>query len=218
MATAPFNAPASMPADLAEVYNALDHVVVWLYARWNMYRQVFGTSEERINLLNGSAPAFFKVCQEAILADIRMELCRLTDPTETCGNSNLTLKRLVNLIDPVEHPSLAAKARALLQEVENQCVSFRDWRNRRGGHRDLETALDRHARVLPWTSRQMIEDALQSVSDLMNALLGYFDNGAQKYFAGLDPMGNGNALIGCLEHARAYEESLRRRWFAPEAV
>jgi hypothetical protein len=218
MATAPFNAPASMPADLAEVYNALDHVVVWLYARWNMYREVFGTSEERINLLNESAPAFFKVCQDAILADIRMELCRLTDPAETCGNSNLTLNRVVSLIDPAKHPSLAAEAGALLQDVENHCVSFRDWRNRRGGHRDLDTVLYRHARALPGTSRQMIEDALQSISDLMNALLGYFDNGAQKYFAGLDPMGNGNALIGCLEHARAYERSLRRQCCMPEAV
>jgi hypothetical protein len=208
--TAPFNAPASMPPDLAEVYNGLDHVLVWLYARWNIYRQVFGTSEERIKLLNETAPAFFKVCQDAIWADIRMELSRITDPAETFGKPNLTLKRLVNLIDPAQHPTLAAEAGQLLQEVEKRCDSFRDWRNRRGGHRDLDTALDRHIRPLPAASRQMIEDALQSVSELMNALLGYFDKDTQKYFQGLEPLGNGDTLIAYLERARAQRENERR--------
>ncbi|HMF10718.1 MAG TPA: hypothetical protein VKE94_00380 [Gemmataceae bacterium] len=197
------------------MYNALDHVLVWLYARWNMYRQVFGTSENRINLLNELAPAFFKVCQDAIWADIRMELCRLADPAETCGKPNLTLQRLVKLIDPGKHPTVAAEAAALLQEVEQRCVSFREWRNRRGGHRDLDTALERHARPLPGASREMIEDALQCIRDLMNALLGYFDNGAQKYFPGLDPLGNGDALIACLEHTRAHREKLRASWGMP---
>jgi hypothetical protein len=215
MPTAPFNAPASMPRELAEVYNALDHVIVWLFCRWNIFHQVFGTSEERINLLNESAPAFFRVCQDAILADIRMELCRLTDPAETCRKPNLTLQRLVDLIDPAQYPLLAAEARRLLQDVQKRCSSFREWRNCRGAHRDLDTALNRRARPEAGMSRQMIGDALQCVSDLMNALLGHFDNGAQKYFAGLNPIGNGDALIGCLEHARAYQENERLRWHTP---
>jgi hypothetical protein len=98
-----------------------------------------------------------------------------------------------------------------MQEVENHCKSFRDWRNRRGAHRDLDTALNRHARPLPPASRQMIEDALQRISDLMNALLGYFANGAQKYFYGLDPLGNGDDLIACLQHPRARRANDQRQ-------
>jgi hypothetical protein len=44
----------------------------------------------------------------------------------------------------------------------------------------------------------------------MNALLGYFGKGTQKYFYGLEPVGNGDDLIACLEHSRARRDNEHR--------
>lgn len=46
------------PVRLANIFEKLKSEVIWLHGQWIIYRQLFGTSEERINLLNDSAPFF----------------------------------------------------------------------------------------------------------------------------------------------------------------
>jgi len=211
MSTRPYNAPASMPEALGEIYNELDHLIVWLHIQWKMYRQVFGTSKERIDLINECAGGFFRICQDSIFDEVRLELCRLTDPAKSGRYDNLTLETLVNLIDSKKHPELAKNVTKLYDKVKKTCKSFRDWRNRRGAHRDLETSLNRHALPLPEASRQMIEDALKSLDALMNAILDCFEPGTTRLFSAAHILGDGDDLIRCLEMVRTHGQEERRR-------
>lgn len=51
---------SAIPARLRDVYGALENELVWIHGRWIMYRQLFGTNELRIELLNDVAPSFFR--------------------------------------------------------------------------------------------------------------------------------------------------------------
>ena len=42
-----------------EVYDALKKNLTLLHGRWKIYRQLYGTSSERVDLLNHSASTFF---------------------------------------------------------------------------------------------------------------------------------------------------------------
>jgi hypothetical protein len=210
----PPNPATKMPESLAEIYRFLDNQLVWLYAKWNIFLQLFGGEKARVDLLNESAPGFFYVCQWSMWHEITIGLCRLSDREKTGKKENLTLERLVNQIDGNQNPALLAKCRQLLQHVTACCEPFRDLRNRKLAHIDLPTALNVHPEPLPATNRKMVVDALGSIDNLMNAVLSHFDN-ATKYFAGIDLLGNGDALARCLKLAHDYREEERRRLGLP---
>jgi hypothetical protein len=142
---------------------------------------------------------------------ISVSICFSIFSRDSLSLASLSLKLLVKLIDPAQHPKLADKAHSLYAEVHEICKPFREWRNRRGAHRDLDTSLNRHADPLPEASRQMIENALQKIDALMNALLGHFDNGKMKFFGGLELLGGGEDLIACLGIAIAHRQEERRK-------
>jgi hypothetical protein len=68
-----------MGADLGTVYNALWNDAVWLHAKWNLYRQLYAHSPERVALLAKVAGHFFGVIQDAVFEDVLLNLARLND-------------------------------------------------------------------------------------------------------------------------------------------
>jgi hypothetical protein len=80
-----------MGRELGPMYNALDHEVAWLHAKWNQYRQLYGRSPERVAFLNKVAGHFFGVVQRTLMEDILLHLARLTDRPKS---NRLTLQRL----------------------------------------------------------------------------------------------------------------------------
>jgi hypothetical protein len=51
---------AHMGDAVGQVYSALWQEVAWIHKKWTQYVELFGTSPQRINLLNDAAPAFFR--------------------------------------------------------------------------------------------------------------------------------------------------------------
>jgi hypothetical protein len=92
------------------------------------------TSQERVDLLNAAAPAFFHELQRMIWEDVLLHLCRITDPIKTMGHDNLTIMRLPNAI-----PDLALRAvvKPLVDDAGQKTQFARDWRNRRLAHQEL---------------------------------------------------------------------------------
>jgi len=197
----------SMPNEIREVYKPLEQEIVWLHVKWQLYRQLFGTDEERIELLNDIAPLLFRVCQEVLLDDVIISISRLTDQPRT-GNrhstrESLSLRRLVVLIDPGQHPQLRPAVQQKWKKVDSLCKPFRLHRHRRVAHTDLET-IKATGDLLPGISRLMIEDALESIRELMNAICEHFDKATNTYMlappAGID----GDVLIEHLKTLREY--------------
>ena len=127
------------PSDLLSAFEAIEDDVLWLHAKWKIYRQLFAKSERRINLLNDFAPDFFQVVHDSVLYDIFLTISRLTDPAETWGKKNLTFQRLIRMLEADGRQELVNKLTPVLKTAEKKCEAIRPWRNKWIAHKDFGT-------------------------------------------------------------------------------
>lgn len=163
---------AALGKELGEIYHELSNELAWLYFKWDQYRALFGESPERIDLLNGAAPLFFRLLQDALWEDTLLHLARLTDSVRSCGKTNLTFRGLPPLVvDPVVQDKTAQLVLAALAATE----FARDWRNRHIAHRDLRLALNEPTEELTPASRKLVNEGLAALAAVLNYLhMQYF--------------------------------------------
>lgn len=192
-----------MPQDLTGVYGALYDDLAELHAKWMVFSQLYATDEKRVELLNASAPHFFRLCQRAFINDILLTISRLTDPHQTFGKDNLSMERLVTLVDKVKHPDLKGEVERLLTEAKSKCRFARELRNRRLAHSDLFTRLQGPIGSLPDATKRQVEEALATLRAIMNAVEVYFEDKTVAYDEVL-MAGDGDSLIARLLDAKTY--------------
>lgn len=158
---------ARLGSDLGPVYNGLWSDFASLSAKWKEYWAMFGTRPERVDLLNFAAGFFFRIVQDTLWDDTLLHLCRLTDPPQSCGKLNLTIRALPALIND---PVLSAEVEALTQKAEQATGFARDWRNRHLSHRDLALTLNRGAKPLPPASGAQVSQALSAIHAVLNLI------------------------------------------------
>ena len=56
----------AMGVELGEIHNRLWNECSWVHMKWGEYVTIFGTSEERVDLMNRAAPAFTRLMQDAL--------------------------------------------------------------------------------------------------------------------------------------------------------
>lgn len=194
-----------MNDEVLEVYDSLKKELTWLHGRWKIYRQLYGTSSDRIDLLNNSAPTFFYFTQQIMINDIQVSLGRLTDPARMGKSENLSLEQLQERIDKFHCGEFSHNARGLLDAVHEICDQFRALRNKKLAHLDLDHALERSANPIPYASREQVEKALLSMRTYMNHIEGYFYD--SEYAYNLFVMSSdGNHLVWMLKSALRYRE------------
>jgi hypothetical protein len=152
---------------LGPVYRALREDFAWLRVKWAEYRQLFGTSPERIDLLNSAAGFFFRILQDTLWEDTLLRIARLTDSPDVGGKRNLTIRALSELCDD---PFLRSTVSHLVDEALAAAAFARDWRNRVIGHRDLAPALDSAATPPSPASRAAVSSALAAIQRAYNAI------------------------------------------------
>lgn len=150
---------------LGPVYHELRNDLGWLQVKWVEYRELFGTSPERVDLANSAASLFFRLAHDALWNDILLSLCRLTDNPKVGRNSNLTIKALPELCDD---PKLRDKISELVDQAVTATKFARNWRNRKIAHRDLQLALAQGADPLAEASRAKVEQALSAIHTVLN--------------------------------------------------
>jgi hypothetical protein len=197
-----------IPTEIDEIYEALYQQVSYLYAKWGVFCQLYGSTKEVVDLLNNSAPSFFRICEDVLVDDILLNISRLTDPKQTFKRDNLSLERLVHSIDEVQFPKLKDEIEKLLAKAKDKCTFARDLRNKRIAHNDLSTKLQVNPNPLPTVTRKKIEDALESICNVMNAVAGYFEDSTVAYELAILP-NDGNTLIARLRDAKIYRKQLR---------
>ena len=157
-----------MGLELGTIYAALWQEVAWLYGKWSDFVTLFGTKESRVDLLNAAAPAVSRLIQDSIWENVLLHIARLTDSQATGKKQNLTIHRLPMLIDRTHsRTTVETKVRASLAS----CAFARDWRNRRIAHSDLDLKVSDTAQPLEFASRQRVNQALASLSDVLTPLL-----------------------------------------------
>lgn len=156
-----------MGPKLGPVYHELSNEVAWLHAKWNQYRQLYGHSEERVDLLNRAGGHFFRIVQDALWDNVILHIARLTDPIKSGRRDNLTLLRLPEVIP---NASLKKEVKALIDTALSSSSFARDWRHRSLAHIDLELALRTGANPLPGISREQVENTLLAFRSVLNKL------------------------------------------------
>lgn len=204
-----------MGEDLGAIYGALCSHMSWLHMRWIMYRQLFAESQERLDVLNECAAAFFGMLRRTLYEDILLELARLTDPVRSRGKDNLTLLRLPDLIPDA---ALASETRTLVDDALRAADFARTWRHRRLAHRDLALALDTPGEPLPAASREEVEQALVSCRAVLNKLELAYWNSTTLYEHGIIGPGDADALVYHLERGLRAEREERAEFRAQHSI
>jgi hypothetical protein len=153
--------------ELGAAFYALHTETTWLFIKWEQFRTLYGTTPERIELLNEAAPLFFRVLQDSLWEDILLHISRLTDAPQSLGKTNLTIQGLPLLIG---EPELREEVQVLVERAVEQSTFARDWRNRRLAHRDLALALKQSTRELTEASREKVQKAAEAIAATLNCI------------------------------------------------
>ena len=207
-----------MGDELGTIYAALWQEVAWVHGKWSEFVALFGTRESRVDLLNAAAPAFCGLVQDSIWENVLLHVARLTDRpgtgTGTGKKQNLTIQRLPMLIDRV---NARATVETKVQAALASCAFARDWRNRHIAHSDLDLKVSDTAQPLEFASRQCVNQALASLSDVLNTVAAeYLDS--TSFFDTLD--GDALALLYVIDDGlradKQRRERLRKGIYDPE--
>lgn len=202
---------AVFPAGTGELFYEISTSVAHLHMNWKNYRSLFGTSPERVELLNWAASTFFGLLDGILLHDIVLAIARLTDPAQTGSYINASLERLVEVLEPTLDSSMVNSLKEKLDELDTLCEPIRKMRNKALAHTDLDTALSYHSDPLPGISRAYVEDVLKQIRDFLNILDEGFSRSVAAYEHTFLLFG-AEHLIFRLESAREHEEYQKREF------
>lgn len=177
----------ALGAELGPYFHQLYVETAWIQDKWRDFRELYGTSPVRIDLLNEAASRFFGMVHDALWEDTLLHLSRLTDAAKMGKRDNLSLCRLPELI---RDAGLRVEVSSLVNAAVRKCGFARDWRNRHIAHRDQALALDEGARQLEHASRLAVEEALDAITTVIVRVHEHYIGGIS-----LDiPGGPGDAL------------------------
>lgn len=203
-----------MGSELGSVYSDLWQQVAWLHVKWREFTALYGSKPERIQVLNESAPAFFRLLQETLWEDVLLHIARLTDPAQVRGKANLSVQRLPQLISDGDVSASVSSSVALAVDAARFC---RDWRNRHIAHRDLNLALGRGATPLEVATRSKVQQALTALADVLNAVAKPYLDTTTRFDLGPNP-GDAESLIYVIDAGLRAEAERSKRLKSGEVL
>jgi AbiU2 len=197
----PTDCTTNMPPQLARAFKSLWEDAVWLYREWEVFHSLFGESRDIVDLMNSSAPDFFRLVQDLLRQALILGICRLTDkPT----SDKLVLRSLLKHIDAKTRGALKTEVGKKLDELERGCKTIRKHRNKKIAHTDGKVRLAAAGAGLPEILYGEIRIAVDRIAKVMNAVqLAYA--GLPTEFRGFDEFNRVRRLITTLERAKAHK-------------
>lgn len=152
--------------DFGRLLNSLYNEISWLTFKWIEFRELYGTKESRIEIMNKTAPFFFSTIQKVLWENLLLGIARITDPPETRGKKNTTLRALGQHIQDGEFKIEFEKD---ISEILTESEFCRDWRNRWIAHMDYELSVNRDsAAPLKTANRLKLRTTLENIQALYN--------------------------------------------------
>lgn len=195
---------SSIPSDLDEVYMALFQEVSHLHRKWGVFRQLYVSGQDIVDLINDASRDFFGIIQHLLAHDIVLTIARLTDPKQSAGRDNLCLEQLIYSIEPAQHAQLRRDIDQIYSRSKAQFSFAKTYRNKLIAHYDFATKLSRVPEP-PSPTTTDIEDGLKGIRDVMNAVPQYFvglDIATVNYYDLVTHPGDENRLIARLRTAK----------------
>lgn len=157
-----------MKPEVRKLFWSLHEEVLYLFYRWKIYRQLFGSGQDNLNLLNQSGSNVFALLQNLIMDDVFLTLCRLTDPVKTNGFKNLSLRYLLGSTGDTITDDLRKDLERRLDKLGKIAKNIRVHRKKRIAHLDLRYATD--AEVLPPVIHGDLDSSLELLESIMREL------------------------------------------------
>jgi len=123
-------------SDQNAIYNSLKNEVIHLFAKREIYKSLYESNENRLELLEDVAPILSVYFQKMLLDDIAVTICRILDPKQTGRYENNTLFQIIDECDSCFED---------LQDLSGRVDPIRQNRNKLFAHRDLQTTLEHFA-------------------------------------------------------------------------
>jgi hypothetical protein len=158
---------------LQAVFEQLNDDVTILSWKWQIVSRLF-ESEERVDIVNQTAPNFFLACKITFTDDVFLTLSRITDPLQSNRQDNLVISRLSERLDRSEHPKLHDELTRLIAAAIKACKPFKRHRHKRLAHNDLNIKLKYTTEPLPGIKVGDVNRAVKSLQDVVNAFNRYF--------------------------------------------
>ncbi|WP_066267916.1 AbiU2 domain-containing protein [Hydrogenophaga palleronii] len=198
---------AKMGPEVGSLYAELWQQVARIHCKWTEYVALFGTSPERIDLLNRAAPSFIGTVQDTLWDDVLLHLARLTDSPRSFGKENLSICRLAMALTG---SAIEASTTDAIDIALKACGFARDSRNRRLAHLDLDLALGQSALPLAPASRLAVKEALAALEGVLNVVSQHFLNSNSLFSTGPDDTGAISLLYLLRDGLNVKEERLAR--------
>ncbi len=159
-----------MGQELGVLYSVLWQEVVSLHNRWNQFFYLFAELPARVEVLNETAPFFFREVQDGLFELIILHIARLTDPPKSGVKRNASIQGLAPLVSPELRTTLNDRVSSSLE----LCEFCRDIRNRRLAHCDLDLRINKMATPLPSPPCGQIQDALDSLASVIDCVSNHY--------------------------------------------
>jgi len=125
-----------VPKEIDELKDDL----VWAKHYVSQYKKLFLSSQKRLDLLNETAPGFFRDIQNMFWDEMTVSVARLFDPHIQRANKNLSLKILLKLAKENQW-SFESKLVELIDKAQKKAERVIARRMKLIAHRDLPTAM-----------------------------------------------------------------------------
>ena len=184
-----------MDEKLKPIFEKLGDEVSELHYRWSIYEEVYAGDAAQTELLNRNGSNFFYYVQHLMLDNVALALSKLTDPSKQFKNENLSLKQIYDYVKASEEDELTSNIKEKLDEILKACEKFRELRNKRIAHGDLDHAMRKAEKSLPGISRDDVKKALSLLSEYMNMVDLHYNNSQTGYSLTKGPYGTGGKAV-----------------------
>lgn len=133
---------------------------------WNEFIVIYGC-KDNLQLVNATAPTFFRIVEDALWQEVNLEISRLTDRLKIAGDYTDSLRYLVHLI---RLKGMKSEADILDKELDNtisHCRPIRDRRDQFLAHSDLNPE---NAPFIPLSEKDNTDNALSEIVKFMDSL------------------------------------------------
>lgn len=135
--------------------------------------------ERKREVLDKASPIFFNLAFHLFYNHILMSLSKLIDPPRQGGNENLSIKNLIEKLQPLPS-SISSDVDAMMSQIEQALGnSIKQHRNKRIAHNDLKTKLQ--AGQLPRATEKDLYLSIEGFEKLMNILSKHYFNFERDY-------------------------------------
>ena len=178
---------------------------VWAWIVYDHYVKLFERGEERIKLLDRVASHFFQDIHNILKNYLFSQICKITDPADTLGKSNLTTNYLVEKVPwPPETKEELKRISTKLNSFRNHIIPAR---HKILSHSDLKTYIEKDSLgAFPEGEDKVFWDNLQNFVDV--AYRHYF---GEPYPIEAISEYDAEALVDALKKSVDYDEYFSNR-------